>query len=74
MLWVQDGGMLLRLFNHINCYSETFTNFSMRRLDNSVPKPKCVNHYLLGKLALNVEVTYKKGSGYTFMENTEQDG
>ena len=30
-LWEQDGGVLLRLCNHINSYSKTFTNFSMRK-------------------------------------------
>lgn len=25
-------------------------------------------------IALNVEVAYEKGGGYTFAENTEQDG
>ena len=36
-------------------------------------KYTCVDMYIQMKL-LNVEVAYKKGGGYTFTENTEQDG
>ena len=40
-LWAQDGGMLLRLFNHIAIAKHLLT-FPCGGIDNSVPKPRSV--------------------------------
>ena len=43
MLWVIDGGALSRLLFHINRYSKTFTNFSMRQQRQFLSKAEICN-------------------------------